>query len=84
MSNVTSLTKRLGRIEARWGFSDDITRASDRQLMAIVRGGYAALRTEHGSLADAVRHLRTTDDEGDAALVVLIEEDIGGADARYH
>lgn len=73
---LVSLTKRLDRIEARRGFDGDIASASDRQLMAFIRGGYADLRATHGSLAAAVQHLRTTGKDGDAALAVLIEEDI--------
>ena len=80
-----SLINRLDRIETRQGFSasDDVRQMNDAQLYAAIRCGYAALRAEHGSLAEAVRHLRTTGDTGDAALAVLIEEDIAGIDASH-
>jgi hypothetical protein len=81
---LRDITGRLRRVESRRGFSGDITRASDRQLMAFIRSGYAELRAEHGSLAEAAWHLRETGDAGDAALATLIEEDIGGPDARFH
>ena len=75
---TATLTRRLDRIEARHGFSmsGDVRQMSDAQLQAAIRREYATLRAEHGSLAEAVRHLRTTGDEGDAALAVLIEEDL--------
>jgi hypothetical protein len=81
---LRDITGRLRRIESRRGFCGDMTLASDRQLMAIVRGGYADLRAEHGSLSEAARRLRETGNSGDAALAALIEEDVGGPDARYH
>lgn len=80
---LRDITGHLRRIESRRGFSGDITRASDRQLVAIVRGGYADLRAEHGSLTEAARRLRDTRNSGDAALAILIEEDVGGPDSRY-
>ena len=75
---------RLRRIEVRRTFRGEIASASDRQLMAFIRSGYAKLRAEHGSLAQAACYLRETGDAGDAALATLIEEDIGGPDARFH
>ncbi|MCJ2067919.1 hypothetical protein MKK75_03685 [Methylobacterium sp. J-030] len=81
---VSNLEIRLRRIEVRRIFRGEIASASDRQLMAFIRSGYADLRAEHGSLAEAVWHLRETGDAGDAALATLIEEDIGGRDARFH
>lgn len=80
---VINLERRLSKIEARRGFRGDIARASDRQLTAFIRSGYAELRAEHGSLAQAARHLRESGDDGDAALAMLIEEDIEGPDARF-
>lgn len=79
-----SMENRLRRIEVRRIFRGEIASASDRQLMAFIRSGYAKLRAEHGSLAEVVWHLRETGDAGDAALAILIEEDIGGPDARFH
>jgi hypothetical protein len=81
---IRGFEARLRRIEVRRHFRGDIASASDRQLMAFIRSGYADLRAEHGSLAGAARHLRKTGDAGDAALAVLIEEDIGGPDARFY
>lgn len=79
-----SFENRLRRIEVRRTFRGDVASASDRQLLAFVRSGYADLRAEHGSLAQAAWYLRETGDAGDDALATLIEEDIGGPDARYH
>ena len=81
---TSSFENRLRRIEVRRIFRGEIASASDRQLMAFIRSGYADLRAEHGSLAEAAWHLRETGDAGDAALAILIEEDIGGPDARFH
>lgn len=81
---TSSMENRLRRIEVRRTFRGEIATASDRQLMAFIRSGYADLRAEYGSLAEAVWHLRETEDAGDAALAILIEEDIGGPDARFH
>jgi hypothetical protein len=79
-----SIETRLRRIEVRRIFSGEIASASDRQLLAFIRSGYADLRAEHGSLAEAGWHLREIGDAGDAALAILIEEDIGGLDARFY
>jgi hypothetical protein len=76
------MESRLCRIEVRGIFRGEIASASDRQLMAFIRSGYANLRAKHGSLARAAWHLRDTGGAGDAALSILIEEDIGGPDAR--
>lgn len=81
---TSSIENRLRRIEIRRIFRGEIASASDRQLMAFIRSGYADLRAEHGSLAEAASRLRETGDAGDAALAVLIEEDIEGPDARFH
>ena len=81
---ASSFERRLRRIEVRRIFRGEIASASDRQLLAFIRSGYAELRAEHGSLAEAAWHLRETRDAGDAALATLIEEDIGGPDARFH
>jgi hypothetical protein len=81
---ISSIENRLRKIEVRRIFRGEIASASDRQLMAVIRSGYADLRAEHGSLAEAAWRLRETGDTGDAALAILIEEDIGGSDARFH
>lgn len=78
-----SFENRLRRIEIRRTFRGELASASDRQLMAFIRSGYAELRAEHGSLAEAAWHLRDTGDTGDTALATLIEEDIGSPDARF-
>ena len=76
---------RKRRLEVRRNFRGEIASADDRQLLAFIRSSYADLRAEqHGSLAEAAWHLRGTGDAGDAALAILIEEDIGGPDARFH
>lgn len=80
---LRSFEARLRRIEGRRIFRGQIASASDRQLMAFIRSSYAELRAEHGSLAQAAWYLRETGDAGDAALATLIEEDIGGSDARF-
>ena len=79
-----TINRRLAKIESRRGFSGDIAYASDAQLHAFIRSAYGDLRTEHGNLALAAEHLRGTGCPDDAALAVVILEDIGGADARYH
>jgi len=81
---ASSFESRLRRIEIRRVFRGEIASASDRQLMAFIRSGYADLRAEHGSLAMAAWYLRESGDAGDVALASLIEEDIGGPNARYH
>ena len=79
-----TVSRRLAKIEGRHGFSGDIAYASDAQLHALIRAAYGDLRAEHGSLALAAQYLRRTVDADDAALAILIEEDGGRFDARYH
>lgn len=73
---VISLESRLRKFENRQGYRGDIRQLSDQQLDALIRASYRDLRAEHGSLAQAARHLRATGDEDSVALAILIEEDI--------
>jgi hypothetical protein len=73
---VISLSHRLRKFENRHGYRGDVRQMSDQQLDALIRASYRDLRTEHGSLAQAVCHLRATGGEDSVALAILIEDDI--------
>ncbi|MCJ2109129.1 hypothetical protein MKK70_27915 [Methylobacterium sp. E-041] len=79
-----TFSRRLAKIEVDHGFSGDIADASDAQLYGVVRAAHGDLRAKHGSLGLTAQHLRGTGDAEDTALAILIEEDAGGSDARYH
>ena len=74
--SVISLDRRLRKLESIRGFRGDITQASDAQLEALIRASYRELEAEHGSLAKAAEQLSRTGDQGDAALAMLLREEI--------
>ena len=74
--SVINLDRRLRKLESVRGFTGDITQASDAQLEYMIRESYRELEAEHGSLAKAAEHLSRTGDQGDAALAVLLREEI--------
>jgi len=78
---TANLDRRLRKIEHAQGLHGDIEQMTDAQLWRIIRAVYRNLAAEHGSLAQAVEHLRAT---GDIALATLIEEDTGGPNAVRH
>ena len=79
-----SLDRRLRKIEHAQGLHGDLEQMTDAQLWRIVRASYRQLAAEHGSLAQATTHLRTTGHVDDAYLAALIEEDTGGPNAVRH
>lgn len=81
---IGNLNQRLRKIEDAQGLHGDFERMSDAQLWRVVRSGYRPLAAEHGSLAQAARHLRQTCNADDTALASLIEEDTGGPNAIRH
>lgn len=78
-----NIDRRLRRLETPHTFKGDIERASDAQLLVLIRDGYPDLIAQHGSLVQAVEALRQSGDADDAGLALIIEEDIKGPDARY-
>lgn len=81
---MSSLDRRLRKIEDAQGLHGDLEQMTDAQLWRVIRSGYRQFAAQHGDLAQAAQHLRQTGSADDTALAILIEEDTGGPNAVRH